>query len=114
MTGARSRLKRLMERYGQSVTVRLPGQDEPLERKAFLQPLRKNREELPFSPTPLGAVSRQRWLYIGRGGEPLVPGGTVSWQGRTLAVQEVQLIPFASEPLYCRAILQPEREEVAV
>lgn len=107
----RERLERLLDRYGQTVTVAPRGGEEPVEAKAFLQPLRKNREDLPIVPSPLGAVSRQRWLYIGRGCLPLSPGDAVEWKGMALVAQETQEVAIGDEILYLRAVLRPEKEE---
>ena len=54
-----------MARYGQSVILTRRETGASLAVRAFVQPVRRQREDLPVAATPLGAVSRQRWLYIG-------------------------------------------------
>lgn len=105
----RRRLERMMERHGQTVTLTCRGQ-EPQEIRAFLQPALKRRESLPARATPLGAVSVQRWQYIGRGPHPLTPGDRVSWRGLRLVVQEAVDVGWRDETLYQWAILRPEKE----
>ena len=99
-----------MAKYGQTVRLTPRTGGEAVERRAFLQPILKQRDGLPAAATPLGAVSVQRWLYIGRGGDPLSPGDRVIWRGRTLRVQEASVVCWRDEPLYCRALLAPGKE----
>ncbi len=106
----KARFEGILSRYGQSVL--LINRKTNLEKavQAFVQPVLKRREELPFTATPLGAVSGQRWLYIGPSGCPLQPGDEVSCGQLRLAVQEVQTVLWRNEPLYCRAMLRQRRE----
>ena len=105
----RRRLERMMDRHGQTVTLKRGGQ-EPRETRAFLQPELKGREGLPARATPLGAVSVQRWRYIGRGLQHLTPGDRVSWGELRLVVQEARAVGWRDETLYQWAILRPEKE----
>lgn len=99
-----------MERYGQTAAL-VPGDGgQPREIRAFLQPVRKDRAAPPAAATPLGPVSEQRWLYIGRAGTAVAAGDQIVWNGPRLAVQEVQDIYWQDEILYRRAILRRAKE----
>lgn len=77
---------RLLDCYGQTVTL-VPGDgSEPREARAFVQPIRERREET--HPSPLGMGRQDRFLYLGEPGAPLdgLAGGYVAWNGRTLRV----------------------------
>ena len=106
----RARFERILERYGQTAALTRRESGETVPIRAFLQPVRKRRDHPPVTATPLGAVSVQRWPYIGRGGDPLSPGDRVIWRGRTLRVQEASVVCWRDEPLYCRALLAPGKE----
>lgn len=99
-----------MARYGQSAAVTSSRSGEIRELRAFVQPVRRTREDWALSASPLGAASRQRWLYIGRGDLPLAPGDALTCRGRVFTVQEAQVVDWLDGPLYCRAILRPGRE----
>lgn len=96
-----------MARFGQTVTITRRGQ-EPRETRAFLQPDLKRREALPVAVTPLGAVSAQRWMYLGS--LELAPGDRAAWGGLRLAVQEARAVGWQDEILYYWAVLRPEKE----
>lgn len=104
----RARLERILARYGQEIL--LTARDGEALVRAFLQPVLKQREGWPAAATPLGAVSRQRWLYIGSGGTPLSPGDRAVCGSLHLIVQEARLVPWKDEPLYCWALLRPGKE----
>ena len=106
----KARLERLMRRYGQAVCLTERETGESAVVRAFLQPILKQREDLPVTATPLGPVSRQRWLYIGSGGHPVSPGDRAVCGGLHLVVQESQSIWWRDEILYCRAVLRREKE----
>lgn len=100
-----------MDRYGQTVTL-IPGcGGEALETRAFLQPLLKERDTLPVAVTPLGPVSEQRWLYIGRAGVEIRAGDRMTCGEMRLVVQEVRDIYWRDEMLYRRAVLRWKKEE---
>lgn len=106
----REKLAEIIRLYGQEMTLvrRKTGEERTV--LAFLQPLLKEREDLPATATPLGAVSDQRWLYIGPVEQELEPGDQVRFQGMPLAAQEAMRVCFRRETLYCRAILRREKE----
>lgn len=106
----RARLEQAMDRYGQTAAL-FPRDGGPARAlRAFLQPLLRERQEPPAAVTPLGPVSEQRWLYIGRAAAAIAPGDRVAWDGRRLTVQEVQNVYWQDEVLYQRAILRREKE----
>ena len=105
----RSRFEALVRQFGQDVT--LEGRDGQLRQtRAFVQPALRQRETIPASLTPLGAVSRDRWLYLGPAGEALSPGDRVSLDGLALTVQECRQVPWKNEVLYLWAVLHPRKE----
>ena len=106
----KARFEQMASRYGQNAV--LTRRETSLEEavRAFVQPVLKRREDLPFAVTPLGAVSGQRWLYIGPGGCPLQPGDRISCGQLRLAVQEARIVSWREEPLYCWAVLRPGKE----
>jgi len=72
--------KALLGRYGRRVTLMVPGQ-EPLQVKAFLQPILDKEPQL--QPSPLGLRMEERMLYLG-------PGEVLLSPGTLLAIQEGQ------------------------
>ena len=107
MTG---QLESILARYGQNVTLEKHDTGEKQEIQAFLQPLLKKQEQPPVAVTPLGAVSEQRWLYLGSRHVAIVPGDRIQ-QGETrLAVQEARGVFLGTALLYHWALLQPEKE----
>lgn len=107
----RARLERIMDRYGQAVTLFPRCGGEALEIRAFLQPLLKERDEPPVAVTPLGPVSAQRWLCIGPPGVEVLPGDRMTCGELELTVQEVRTVCWRDEALYRRSILRRKKEE---
>lgn len=105
-----ARLERLMRTYGQSVALTRRGAGAPVQVRAFLQPVLKRREDLPAAATPLGAVSRQRWLYIGSGRQEIAPGDLAACGETRLVVQEARPVRWGDEILYYWAMLRREKE----
>lgn len=106
----RRQLEGVLREYGQEVTVIRKENGEETDVRAFFQPIRKDREEPPVTATPLGAVSDQRWLYIGPAALELEPGDKLRFQGNQFVAQEAMTICFRREALYGRAILRREKE----
>lgn len=109
----RARLEGLMETCGQSVTLTRLETGDTVPLRAFLQPILKRREALPAAPTPLGAVSSQRWLYIGSGRQEISPGDRAACGAERLVVQEARPIRWGDEVLYYWAVLRQERRNAA-
>lgn len=109
----RARLASIIARHGQPLTLVRRSTGQALGLHAFLQPLLREREALPVHATPLGAVSRQRWLYIGPPEPAPEPGDELIFLGERLAVQEALTVFLRQEPLYRRAILRRRKEDPA-
>jgi len=109
----RTRLEGILSAYGQTVTLIPRDGGEERSFSAFLQPVLKNREDLPVAATPLGAVNEQRWLYVGPAGQEIRPGDGIRFDRLRLAVQETETVYFQNAPLYTRAMLRQEKERAA-
>ncbi|MEG1858153.1 MAG: hypothetical protein RR216_05380 [Pseudoflavonifractor sp.] len=106
----RQTVKRILERYGQSVSIHYGGGAADAATRAFLQPLEEKQGDL---PTPLGAVKRTRYLYLG---DPEVrpegPGeGYILWQGRRFRVVTAQAVFLGDRVNHWRAVLTEQDEE---
>lgn len=108
----RGSFDQLLCRFGQTVTLTPKASGVPQTLHAFLQPILKRREALPITPSPLGAVSQKRWLYLGSSSQPLASGDTITGEELELVIQETQTVYWRDEPLYRWAILR-ERKEAA-
>lgn len=106
----RARFEGLLERYGQKVLLRRREDGAEISVRAFVEPVLRQREEPSAAPTPLGAASGQRWLYIGRGGQDLRMGDWVDCGGLRLVVQEACAVCWQDEVFYWRAVLRPRKE----
>lgn len=106
----RERLEGLLERYGQKALLTRREGGDAIALRAFVQPLLRQKEELPLTPTPLGAASGQRWLYIGSGRQPIAPGDQLDCGGLRLVAQESCPVRWQEEVFYWRAVLRPRRE----
>ena len=100
----------LLSRYGQSITLTPASTGEGKALRAFVQPILRREEGLPLAPSPLGAVSTERWLYLGSGGQPLSPGDQVDTGNLSLTVQEARTIFWQDRPFYQWAILRRRKE----
>ncbi len=105
----RSRFEALLRRFGQAVTLEGPD-GQPRRSRAFIQPALREREDIPAHLSPLGAVSRDRWLYLGPAGEALAPGDRVDAGQLLLTVQECRPVLWRDEPLYLWAVLRRRKE----
>lgn len=109
----KARLDGILARYGQDVVLTDRDSGEARDVRAFVQPILKKREDPGVQATPLGAVSRERWLYIGSGAAPLRPGDGVACGGMRLRVQESRAVPWGGGTLYYWALLRPGKETEA-
>ena len=107
----KEKLEEIMRTHGQDVTLVRRESGEEIAVLAFLQPLLKEREDLPVTATPLGAVSGQRWLYIGPAEQWFEPGDELRFDGSRFVAQEAMTICFRREALYFRAVLRQKKEK---
>lgn len=87
-------IQEILERYGQTVTLETAEGERST--RAFMQPVRERREEVPGTVTEIGWVDGRLWLYLGR--EEIRPGETVRWNGTAFQVR-------SSRPYYIGGIL---------
>ena len=106
----RSRWEEIIRSFGQTITLISRKSGCETRFQAFLQPILKEREDLPVAATPLGAVNGQRWLYAGPAAREISEGDKVYLDDIHLTVQEVTAVYFRGEILYNRAILRHEKE----
>lgn len=105
--------QRLLEEYGQRVTVCRGG--EKTEARAFLQPVLERREDWRQElPTPIGVMRRDRWLYLGDGAAPLEEAEEmrILWQGHTLRIQTARPVYVGERLSHWWAVLD-ERDATA-
>lgn len=84
-------LSEAFARYGMSVLVLHGG--ETAETKAFLQLVKKENGEEPFSVTALGAVDEQCWRYLG-------PADVAVAMGDFVQCGEKRYVVRAAGPFY--------------
>ena len=94
-------LSEAFARYGMSVSVLHGG--ETAETKAFLQLVKRENGEEPFSVTALGAVDEQCWRYLGPADVEIAMGDFVQCGEKRYVVGE--------EIAYYWAMLHPKEEE---
>ena len=69
------------------------------------------REEGGAAVTPLGGVSRERWLYLGPGETALQLGDRADCGDLALAVQQARQVFWGDAPVYWWATLRRRKEE---
>lgn len=94
---------------GMSVEVRR-GEDT-VQIKAFVQPLRRESGEEPFSVTALGAVSEQCWRYLGPADIEIAMGDFVQCGEKRYVVRAAGPFYMGEEIVYYWAMLHPKEEE---
>ena len=95
----------VLERYGERVKV-CRGEEECGESgKAFVQPLRQERQD-PL-PTPLGGAPQGRWRYLGHPQLSLegIEAGYILWQGEKFEVVNACPVYLGGQVNHWRAIL---------
>ena len=100
----------MIRQYGQELTLRHRENGEETALKAFVQPYLKKQLHPPVAVTPLGAVSEQRWTYIGPGEAELRPGDSLRMGTMVWSIQETRPVCCGKEILYRWALLRPEKE----
>ena len=96
-------------RYGMSVVV-THGEKKP-QAKAFLQPVKREHGEEPFSVTALGAVDEQCWRYLGPADVAVAMGDFVQCGERRYVVRAAGPFYVGEEIAYYWAMLHPKEEE---
>ena len=102
-------LSEAFARYGMSVSVLHGG--EMAETKAFLQLVKRENGEEPFSVTPLGAVSDECWRYLGPAEVEIAMGDLVQSGAREYVARAAAPFYASEEIVYYWAMLHPKEEE---
>ena len=102
-------LSEAFARYGMSVSVLHGG--ETAETKAFLQLVKRENGEEPFSVTALGAVDEQCWRYLGPEDVKIAMGDFVQCGERRYVVRAAGPFYVGEEIAYYWAMLYPKEEE---
>ena len=103
-------LSAVFERYGSAVTVHHAGTDT--QTRAFIQPLRKESKDEPFSVAPLGAVEERVWRYLGPREVCVEMGDHASFHAEEYVVRSAAAVYVGDEVAYYWATLHPEEESV--
>jgi len=101
----RAALEQILLTYGQTVRAGEDGESW----RAFVQPITGRSRESRLA-TPLGDVDQRQWLYIGPAGRRLEREQVLLCQGTRYWVRECVTEFLGDEPLYCRAVLEIEKE----
>lgn len=104
--------ERILERYGQNVTI-CYGDGRPEEAaRAFLQPMIERREDWRQEvPTPIGLVRRDRFLYLGEPGVSLEGCEALVWNGQRFRLQAAEPIFVGKKLSHWWAVAAPEEAE---
>lgn len=102
-------LSEAFARYGMSVSVLRGG--ETAETKAFLQLVKRENSEEPFSVTALGAVDEQCWRYLGPADIEIAMGDFVQCGEKRYVVCAAGPFYVGEEIAYYWAMLHPKEEE---
>ena len=98
-------VERVLDRYGQEVTVERGGTAECV--RAFLQPVRERDESVPET-LAIGHLDGRLWLYLGRAA--LEAGDAVTWNGRRFRVMSGRPHYVGAALSHWRAVLERARE----
>ncbi|WP_295584227.1 hypothetical protein [uncultured Oscillibacter sp.] len=104
----RAWVKRVMDRWGQSVRVETA--DFTGEVRAFFQPLAQRSERVPSAVTALGWVDERLWLYLG--GTKVSPGDRLAWNGQRFRVRSARPYGPGNTALFWWALAEAEKEAV--
>ena len=100
-------VRTVLRRWGQRVTLCRGG--EPLQTRAFLQPVAEKREQDAEPMTALGSVDGRLWIYLGT--ECVEPDDRILWNGRAFRVRSSRPWYVGEELLYWWAALERAKEE---
>ena len=101
-----SGMERILERYGQSVTLK--NKDGEQEIRAFLQPEKAREGGVPGTVTPIGWVDDRLWSYIGL--EAVEPGDVIVQGGVSYRVRSSRAYWLGDAVHHWWALLERERE----
>ena len=99
-------VEKIMEEYGQSVTLRRGAEERTV--RAFLQPVVRQTERVPEEMCSLGAPDSRLWVYLGQ--EEVCSGEQILWGQKCFRVRSSRDFPVGDEVLYRWASLEQERE----
>lgn len=101
-----SGMERILERYGQSVTLK--NKDGEQEIRAFLQPEKARTETVPGEQTPIGWVDERLWSYIGLAA--MEPGDIIRQGNTAYRVRSSRAYWLGDQVHHWWALLETERE----
>ena len=101
-----SGMERILERYGQSVTLK--NKDGEQEIRAFLQPEKAREEGVPGTVTPIGWVDDRLWSYIGLAA--VEPGDIIRQGDTAYRVRSSRAYWLGDQVHHWWALLETERE----
>ena len=101
-----SGMERILERYGQSVTLK--NKDGEQEIRAFLQPEKARTETVPGEQTPIGWVDERLWSYIGLAA--VEPGDIIRQGDTAYRVRSSRAFRLGNTVHHWWASLEAERE----
>lgn len=99
-------IQRVLERYGQTVTVEREG--EGVSGRAFLQPVAERGEQVPEDFTGIGWLDGRLWLYLGQ--TEVGAGDLILWNSMEFRVRSSRPYHIGDEPLYWWASLERTKE----
>lgn len=99
-------VERILDRYGQEVTVEHEGEAETV--RAFLQPVTERDEAVP-EIAETGWLDGRLWLYLGR--KAVEAGDFVVWNGRRFRVRSGRSHYIGGAFCHWRAVLERAREQ---
>ena len=102
---------RILNRYGQDMTVYTQASPQGIGVRAFFQPIREKGTEQ-FVPSPLGQVEQDRFVYLGPSDIRLDKGSKLKVDSLLLRVQRTHLVYIEARPVYRWAVLVPDAREV--
>lgn len=101
----------VLDRYGQRVVVCYGDGRSELDARAFFQPVAERREDWrQQTPTPLGIVRRDRFLYLGEPGVSLEGCEVLVWQGQRFRPRSIQSIYVGEAVSHWWAVAEAEEE----
>lgn len=99
----------VLGRYGQRVAVCYRDGREEAPARAFFQPVVERREDWrQETPTPLGIVRRDRFLYLGEPGVSLEGCEALVWKGQRFRPRSIQPIYIGEALSHWWAVAEAE------